>query len=239
MRSHSPGEGCSRNRCTSRWAASARSTSRRAAGRRVRLNRAMRVGQVDEVGRRAQGGAGGGQPLGGPGQVDAGAQAAPDLRLPGGVGGDVAVGPAGPLAHQLGAVERVAVKQRGQVADRGEAPRPAACRRPGGRAGPASAARRCWPRRPPAAATPRVRAATDRCSGSTPEAAATASPTSRRGLGKSTLAQTPSASDSRWVSQRSIPRVGTATTSTANGSVEGPPRSPASASTRPSARSAR
>ena len=62
--------------------------------------------------------------------------------------------------------------------------------------------------------------------GSIPEAAATASVTSRCGEGNTTLAQTPSArpvrapstADIRWVSQRSMPRVGTATTSGANGS---------------------
>ena len=54
-------------------------------------------------------------------------------------------------------------------------------------------------------------------SGSMPDATATASATSRPGGGKSTFAQTPSArpgdapspADSRWVSHRSIPRVGT------------------------------
>ena len=57
--------------------------------------------------------------------------------------------------------------------------------------------------------------------GSMPEAAATALPTTVRGNGKSTLAQMPSAFDSRCVSQRSIPRVGTAMTSRANGSGGG------------------
>ena len=60
-----------------------------------------------------------------------------------------------------------------------------------------------------------------------PDAAATASATSRRGDGNSTFAQIPSARpaaraeqpDRRWVSQRSIPRVGTAMTSGANGSA--------------------
>ena len=66
-------------------------------------------------------------------------------------------------------------------------------------------------------------------SGSIPEATATASSASRRGDGNSTFAQTPSARpgvtpspvESRWVSQRSIPRVGTAITSGANGSSSG------------------
>ncbi len=84
-------------------------------------------------------------------------------------------------------------------------------------------------------------------SGSIPDAAATASPTSLRGDGKSTFAQTPSAPSTlvpsrverRCVSQRSIPRVGTATTSRANGSSGGSASNVASASTSPSARSAR
>ena len=76
-------------------------------------------------------------------------------------------------------------------------------------------------------------------SASKPEAAATASSVSRRGDGKSTLAQIPSRSEIRCVSQRSIPRVGTHTTSAANGSSSGAASSPRSASTRPSARSDR
>ena len=67
------------------------------------------------------------------------------------------------------------------------------------------------------------------------------------GDGKSTFAHTPSprpgvapsAADMRWVSQRSIPRVGTATTSRANGSCSGAASSAPSASTSASARSAR
>ncbi len=82
---------------------------------------------------------------------------------------------------------------------------------------------------------------------SMPEAVATASPTRRRGDGKATFAHTPSARpgvapsrpDMRWLSHRSIPRVGTATTSRANGSAGGSASRPASASTRASARSAR
>ncbi len=49
----------------------------------------------------------------------------------------------------------------------------------------------------------------------------------------------PRPSDIRWVSQRSMPRVGTAMTSGANGSAAGSARSARSASIRPSARSAR
>ncbi len=84
-------------------------------------------------------------------------------------------------------------------------------------------------------------------SASIPDAVATASPTSLRGDGKSTFAHTPSPrpspapsrSDIRCASHRSMPRVGTATTSGANGSGSGSPSSARSASTRPSARSAR
>ena len=84
-------------------------------------------------------------------------------------------------------------------------------------------------------------------SGSIPDATATASSASRRGDGKSTFAQIPSARpgevpspvESRWVSQRSIPRVGTAITSGAKGSSSGSFSSAARASTSPSARSAR
>ena len=75
--------------------------------------------------------------------------------------------------------------------------------------------------------------------GSMPEAAATALPTTVRGNGKSTLAQMPNAFDSRCVSQRSIPRVGTAMTSRANGSGGGSANRPRRASIRPSARSDR
>ena len=64
---------------------------------------------------------------------------------------------------------------------------------------------------------------------STPAAAATAPLTSRPGNGNSTFAHTPSArpgeapstTDSRCVSQRSTPRVGTATTSACSGSASG------------------
>ncbi len=84
-------------------------------------------------------------------------------------------------------------------------------------------------------------------SGSIPEAAATASPASRRGVGNSTFAQMPSArpgvaprlADIRCVSQRSIPRVGTAMTSGAKGSVSGSARRRPSAAISASARSAR
>ena len=84
-------------------------------------------------------------------------------------------------------------------------------------------------------------------SGSMSDAIATASSTSRRGDGKSTFAHTPSPrpavtpspADIRCVSHRSIPRVGTAITSGANGSGSGTASSAVSAATRPSARSAR
>src|SRR6478735_3212367 len=83
--------------------------------------------------------------------------------------------------------------------------------------------------------------------GSTPVTDWSAAPTRRPGKGKAMLAQTPSwrpavapsVLDSRWLSQRSMPRVGTLTTSAANGSSRGSLTTAASASTRRSARSAR
>src|SRR6478735_2716509 len=83
--------------------------------------------------------------------------------------------------------------------------------------------------------------------GSTPVTDSSAAPTRRPGNGKAMLAQTPSwrpavapsVLDSRWLSQRSMPRVGTLTTSAANGSSRGSLTTAASASTRRSARSAR
>ena len=103
------------------------------------------------------------------------------------------------------------------------------------------------PRRPRAASTPSARAATGPRPGSSPEPAATASASSARGEGKRTLAHTPSRRpgvapsplESRCATQRSTPRVGTATSSGANGSGSGSASSARSASTRPSARSAR
>ena len=84
-------------------------------------------------------------------------------------------------------------------------------------------------------------------SASIPDAVATASPTSLRGDGNSTFAHTPSLrpspapsrSDIRCASHRSMPRVGTATTSAANGLGSASASITRSASTRPSARSAR
>jgi hypothetical protein len=83
-------------------------------------------------------------------------------------------------------------------------------------------------------------------SASIPDAVATASPTSLRGDGKSTFAHTPSPrpspapsrSDIRCANHRSIPRVGTATTSGAKGSRNDSASSARSAATSPSARSA-
>ena len=93
----------------------------------------------------------------------------------------------------------------------------------------------------------RARPATGSSSGSIPVAAASAPMISRPGNGNSTFAHTPSRRpavvpsrvESRWVSQRSIPRVGTATTSGANGSSSGVSSVSARPSARRSARSAR
>ena len=177
------------------------------------------------------------------------AEAAPELGLPRGLGREVDLA-ARPAAHHLRAVERVAVEQLGEVADGGESAGAAV-----GvvrvaqvdRAGCAATARRGTRRRPRAAATPRAAASHGSASGSIPDAVATASPTSRCGNGNSTFAHTPSArpgvaprlADSRCVSQRSMPRVGTEMTSGAKGSGSGSARRRPRASTRPSARSAR
>ena len=113
---------------------------------------------------------------------------------------------------------------------------------PSRHAGGSTAAR---PRRRPGqrrgsrgSATPPARAARDR-SGSTAVTGASASATSRRTDGKSTPAQTPSRSDTCWASQRSTPRVGTATISVANGSGSGSASRSASPPTSRSERSAR
>ncbi len=161
-----------------------------------------------------------------------------------------------PGGEHRGAVQGVAVKQAGQVAHRGQ---------PAALAGGAHRVRRCGAGAQIArrASPARARAAhssttassghTERSgshgssAGSIPDAAATASVTSRCGEGNSTLAQIPSArpgrapstEDIRCVSQRSIPRVGTATTSGANGSAGRQRESSASASARASARTAR
>ena len=97
------------------------------------------------------------------------------------------------------------------------------------RRGCAATARPGTRRRPRAAATRRAAAATGRARGRCPTPPRRRRPTSRRGNGNSTFAQMPSArpgvaprlADSRCVSQRSIPRVGTAMTSGANGSASG------------------
>lgn len=83
--------------------------------------------------------------------------------------------------------------------------------------------------------------------GSIPPATASAAPMIVPGKGHSTLAHTPSWppglvprwSDSCWVSHRSTPRVGTATTSAVSGSSSGVARSWPSMATSPSARSER
>ena len=247
--SHSAGEGCRRKTWTSRPAASARSTSRWPVGSRVSPNSEMRSGRSSSDGLRAQPLARGLEPLGRARRAEPLAQPPPQLRLPRGLVGNVDLA-ARPAAHHRRAVQRVAVEQLGEVADGREAAR-----------APVRvvlvaqvAARGC-------AATARSRHSpttsssgqTARCgshgsdSGSIPDAAATASPASRRGNGNSTFAQMPSErpgvaprlADIRCVSQRSIPRVGTAMTSGANGSASGSASRRPSASIRASARSAR
>ena len=119
------------------------------------------------------------------------------------------------------------------------APRPGRRRDSGSPCG--ASPRRAARRSPPGRAT-RARSGLH---GSSSAVVASASPTSRCGDGNSTFAQMPSAPrpvPSRWESrcatQRSTPRVGTATTSGANGSAGTVARTSANASTRTSVRSA-
>ena len=148
-----------------------------------------------------------------------------------GVGRDAGVVAGRPRADHLGPVQRVAVEQVGEVADGREAPRPpsASARRPGARPARAATAPPGTRRRPRAAARPPARAATGRRRGRsrTPPrprrrraGAATGSRRSRRRRRAAPAARAEPA-DSRCVSQRSMPRVGTATTSGANGSASG------------------
>ena len=90
-------------------------------------------------------------------------------------------------AHQLGPVQRVAVEQRREVADGGEAARAA---RPAGAGGAATAPRAHASTTSSSGHTSRS-GSHGSVSGSIPDAAATASPVSRRGNGKSTFAQMP------------------------------------------------
>ena len=82
------------------------------------------LGEVDERRVCAEPLAGGLEPLGGAGLGEASAQPPPQLRLPGRLGRHVDLA-ARPAADHRGAVERVAVEQLGEVADRGEAARAA------------------------------------------------------------------------------------------------------------------
>ena len=159
----------------------------------------------------------------------------------------------GPRLDHGRAVDAVAVEQVGEVADGAEAagrdgsrrhrPRP---RRDGRRAAP-SRRRRGGRRRRSSAATPTAPGATDRC----PGRRRSPPPPPRRRAGRGTGSRrwrtrrrrrpgdVPSTVESRWVSHRSMPRVGTATTSGVNGSSSGSMTMSARASTRRSARSAR
>ena len=256
--SHSPGDGCRRKRWTSRPAAIARRTCRCPAGRRVRPKSDSARREVERArARRAAARTRPSSALGESGHADPLAQPPPQLGLPARVVGRTPPAPSCPSrrpgADHLRAVQRVAVEQLGEVAQRARGAARGAPGRPS--AGPPEVGgERREPRlaevllddleqRPDRA----LGRATGRRPASMPEAIATASPTSRRGDGKPTFAHTPSArpgdapsrSDIRCESQRSMPRVGTATTSGANGSSGGSASRPRSASTRPSARSAR
>ena len=179
------------------------------------------------------------------------AQPPPQLGLP---AAPTRGSPQRPSARIIsGRWQRVAVEQVGEVAHGAEPPgltdrvrRGALSAEVGGERAPATA-RRGTRRRPRAAATPplgqpRIAVGVDRRTPSAPRRRRAV-----RGDGNSTFAHTPSPRpglaprcvDSRWVSQRSIPRVGTATTSGAKGSSSGSARTARRAKTRPSARSER
>ena len=249
-----PGEGCSRKRCTSLSAASARRTCRSPAGRRVRPNSASRGGSSrhDPSSRSAahavsSRSAGPGRPIRSRSAHHSRACQAASVAV---AGGKVAGGPG---AHHLGAMQRVAVKQLGEMADDAQPaglldrvrlvvamaevggelvqPRP-----------PQRVADHLEQRPHGALGQPRVAVGVDSAK----------PPRSRRrsagaASGTATFAQTPSRrpgeapseTDRRCDSQRSIPRVGTETTSGANGSARGVASSSPSASASPSARSAR
>ena len=247
--SHSAGEGWRRKTWTSRPAASARRTSRWPAGSRVRPKSEMRSGRSSSAGLGSQPLARGLEPLGRArrrrGARAAAATARPARR---------------PRAGRRSRRAPSRTPSRGGAARSGRT-----ARRGGGRWRSGARGGRRRPRRPGAARgcashgscrhspTTSSSGQTARCgshgsaSGSMPDAAATASPASRRGNGNSTFAQMPSArpgvaprlADIRCVSQRSIPRVGTEMTSGANGSASGSASRRPSASIRASARSAR
>ena len=120
--SHSAGLGCRRKTCTSRPAASARSTSRWPVGSRVRPKSEMRSGRSSSDGVLAQARARGFEPLGGARLGQPLAQPPPQLRLPRGLRREVDLA-ARPAAHHRRPVQRVAVEQLGEVADGREAAR--------------------------------------------------------------------------------------------------------------------
>ena len=258
---HSTGDGWSRNRWTSRWVARARSTlegagrqageaeegqagreideCRRRPGARRRPRRAARPGWARRSGPAAGATAPPARPhsgaqrpagavgvvLGRPGPEHARAGGRRSGRRGRRCGGRCRTG--GPGVAVVGVARRRPPEVAGQrveprLAERGRRSPRAAARPTGRRATGRRRAPRRW-RRPP----PRRRGAP--------------------GKGKSMLAHTPSArpgvapsrADSRWVSHRSTPRVGTATTSAAIGSSSGSTTTSPRAATRASARSAR
>ena len=235
-RSHSAGDGCSRNRWTSRCAASARRTCRWPAGSRVRPNSDSRAREVDAApGRRAAARRRGSRRSAGPGtpirarsrRHSSACQAASARRSP------ASGRRRGPGASISGPVQRVAVEQAGEVADalsrrarrtgsggvvpsprwaasvasHGSPSAPSTTSSSGqtARSGSHGSSRRVDARRRP---RPRRR----------PAGAGTGTRRSRRSRRRGPDGA-PSTADSRWVSQRSMPRVGTATTSGANGSA--------------------
>ena len=126
-RSHSVGDGCSRNRWTSRHAATASSTASTLGASRVSPNSDTRSGRSRSWASARSALAGRSEPLGRARRPDALAQQPPQRRLPGEVGGqrdpepvDVVAGR--PAGDHRRAVHAVAVEQVGEVAGRGEPP---------------------------------------------------------------------------------------------------------------------
>ena len=118
--SHSAGDGCRRNRWTSRARAERAQHLEVGRGQARQAEQADARRELDQPGLRAQPRARVRQPLGRRRHADPRAQPAPQLRLP-----VVVVLALGPAEHQLGPVRAVAVEQPGEMAHGGEAARAA------------------------------------------------------------------------------------------------------------------
>ena len=238
-RSHNAGDGCSMKTCTSRPTASARSTLRCPAGSRVSPKSDNRAGRSTSPGssrNRAHApstrSAGSGTPIRARSRRQSSACQTPSTGS-----ARPSPSPSSPRAQartisgrcsayrsNSSARCRTVLNRRARRAGSAASPPPPRCA--------AKLRSHGSPRHP---STTSSKAQTARsgnhgsASASIPDAVATASPTSLRGDGKSTFAHTPSPrpspapsrSDIRCASHRSMPRVGTATTSGANGSGNG------------------